>query len=107
MKWSFFSSATPQALIFVVIFLSLITWAPSDESLSVHLHGCHRYPHHYQYHHRAESSWWSHGPPARCHRFPLGELQPPPQPPSSREEIDPRYGVQKRLVPTGPNPLHN
>ncbi|XP_028762075.1 CLAVATA3/ESR (CLE)-related protein 10-like [Neltuma alba] len=22
-------------------------------------------------------------------------------------EIDPRYGVQKRLVPTGPNPLHN
>ncbi|KAJ8506737.1 hypothetical protein OPV22_007623 [Ensete ventricosum] len=64
-------------------------------------------PHHYQYHHRAESSWWSHGPPARCHRFPLGELQPPPQPPSSREEIDPRYGVQKRLVPTGPNPLHN
>ncbi|KAH7278556.1 hypothetical protein KP509_38G046300 [Ceratopteris richardii] len=22
-------------------------------------------------------------------------------------EIDPRYGVDKRLVPTGPNPLHN
>lgn len=22
-------------------------------------------------------------------------------------EIDPRYGVEKRLVPTGPNPLHN
>ncbi|XP_058082330.1 CLAVATA3/ESR (CLE)-related protein 12-like [Magnolia sinica] len=28
-----------------------------------------------------------------------------PDPPS--EEIDPRYGVQKRLVPTGPNPLHH
>ncbi|KAK1425759.1 hypothetical protein QVD17_21117 [Tagetes erecta] len=28
-----------------------------------------------------------------------------PQPPS--EEIDPRYGVAKRLVPSGPNPLHN
>ncbi|PSR88238.1 CLE13p like [Actinidia chinensis var. chinensis] len=22
-------------------------------------------------------------------------------------EIDPRYGVDKRLVPTGPNPLHH
>ncbi|KAJ8464268.1 hypothetical protein OPV22_026820 [Ensete ventricosum] len=34
--------------------------------------------------------------------------QPPRQPPPPLgEEIDPRYGVQKRLVPTGPNPLHN
>ncbi|KAG8058857.1 hypothetical protein GUJ93_ZPchr0002g26563 [Zizania palustris] len=23
------------------------------------------------------------------------------------EEVDPRFGVQKRLVPTGPNPLHH
>ncbi|KZV16771.1 hypothetical protein F511_39893 [Dorcoceras hygrometricum] len=23
------------------------------------------------------------------------------------EDIDPRYGVEKRLVPTGPNPLHH
>ncbi|XVE53363.1 hypothetical protein DITRI_Ditri02bG0198300 [Diplodiscus trichospermus] len=23
------------------------------------------------------------------------------------KEIDPRYGVEKRLVPTGPNPLHH
>ncbi|KAL1198369.1 CLAVATA3/ESR (CLE)-related protein 9 [Cardamine amara subsp. amara] len=28
-------------------------------------------------------------------------LSPPPT------EIDPRYGVDKRLVPSGPNPLHN
>ena len=26
---------------------------------------------------------------------------------SSVNNIDPRYGVEKRLVPTGPNPLHN
>jgi hypothetical protein len=26
---------------------------------------------------------------------------------SSNSNIDPRYGVDKRLVPTGPNPLHN
>ncbi|KAJ6891225.1 hypothetical protein NC651_024662 [Populus alba x Populus x berolinensis] len=25
----------------------------------------------------------------------------------ARSEIDPRYGVEKRLVPTGPNPLHH
>eukprot|EP01018_Ginkgo_biloba_P025559 Gb_32525 [translate_table: standard] len=28
-------------------------------------------------------------------------------PPSDGHEIDPRYGVEKRLVPTGPNPLHH
>ncbi|KAG4136984.1 hypothetical protein ERO13_D07G042900v2 [Gossypium hirsutum] len=28
-----------------------------------------------------------------------------PQP--SGNDIDPRYGVEKRLVPTGPNPLHH
>ncbi|CAN8313227.1 unnamed protein product [Cochlearia groenlandica] len=32
-------------------------------------------------------------------------LSPPPPPPLP--EIDPRYGVDKRLVPSGPNPLHN
>ncbi|CAN4124569.1 unnamed protein product [Withania somnifera] len=39
-----------------------------------------------------------------CPPFP----PPPPSPPSSSlDEIDPRYGVEKRLVPSGPNPLHN
>ncbi|CAL9043110.1 unnamed protein product [Musa banksii] len=27
--------------------------------------------------------------------------------PSGGDEIDPRFGVEKRLVPTGPNPLHH
>ncbi|XVF09667.1 hypothetical protein REPUB_Repub07fG0114600 [Reevesia pubescens] len=31
----------------------------------------------------------------------------PVLPEPSRNEIDPRYGVEKRLVPTGPNPLHH
>ncbi|XP_030544019.1 CLAVATA3/ESR (CLE)-related protein 12 [Rhodamnia argentea] len=30
-----------------------------------------------------------------------------PEPPDNGREIDPRYGVEKRLVPTGPNPLHH
>ncbi|KAI4357871.1 hypothetical protein L6164_001793 [Bauhinia variegata] len=31
----------------------------------------------------------------------------PQKPDPSENEIDPRYGVQKRRVPTGPNPLHH
>ncbi|CAI9096297.1 OLC1v1032401C1 [Oldenlandia corymbosa var. corymbosa] len=30
-----------------------------------------------------------------------------PVPAAGGNEIDPRYGVEKRLVPTGPNPLHH
>lgn len=37
----------------------------------------------------------------------VGRKLPPPPPPPFDDEIDPRYGVEKRLVPTGPNPLHN
>ncbi|KAF5467609.1 hypothetical protein F2P56_011842 [Juglans regia] len=29
------------------------------------------------------------------------------QEPAGESEIDPRYGVEKRHVPTGPNPLHH
>ncbi|KAH6758483.1 CLAVATA3/ESR-RELATED 9 [Perilla frutescens var. frutescens] len=34
-------------------------------------------------------------------------LRPPPPPPRHGREIDPRYDVEQRLVPGGPNPLHN
>jgi hypothetical protein len=30
-----------------------------------------------------------------------------PTPPPGRDAVDARYGVSKRLVPSGPNPLHN
>ncbi|CAA2967126.1 Hypothetical predicted protein [Olea europaea subsp. europaea] len=36
---------------------------------------------------------------------PPTDLHQQPRPP--RNEIDPRYGVEKRRVPTGPNPLHH
>ncbi|KAF8095751.1 hypothetical protein N665_0323s0017 [Sinapis alba] len=39
----------------------------------------------------------------RIHRSTRKQPLVPPPPP----EIDPRYGVDKRLVPSGPNPLHN
>ncbi|GMN57926.1 hypothetical protein TIFTF001_027027 [Ficus carica] len=45
----------------------------------------HRHHHHRHHHHR----------------------HAPTQPDPGGSEIDPRYGVEKRLVPTGPNPLHH
>ncbi|XP_059455699.1 CLAVATA3/ESR (CLE)-related protein 12-like [Corylus avellana] len=38
------------------------------------------------------------------HQRPHRPSQAPVQPGA---EIDPRYGAEKRLVPTGPNPLHH
>ncbi|KAL2338291.1 hypothetical protein Fmac_012737 [Flemingia macrophylla] len=43
----------------------------------------HHHSHHPHHHHRSHT----------------------PEP--SRTQVDPRYGVEKRLVPTGPNPLHH
>ncbi|CAL9138800.1 unnamed protein product, partial [Musa hybrid cultivar] len=53
--------------------------------------------------HEASSAGSPESPIAGSHPPP----QPPPPPLPLGGEIDPRYGVQKRLVPTGPNPLHN
>ncbi|XP_062159638.1 CLAVATA3/ESR (CLE)-related protein 12-like [Alnus glutinosa] len=39
------------------------------------------------------------------HRKPSPNAHVQPEPAES--EIDPRYGVEKRRVPTGPNPLHH
>ncbi|KAL9423441.1 hypothetical protein AB3S75_035515 [Citrus x aurantiifolia] len=38
---------------------------------------------------------------------PKDHHQPGPAADHGSAEIDPRYGVEKRLVPTGPNPLHH
>uniref|UniRef100_A0A7N0VJI6 CLAVATA3/ESR (CLE)-related protein 9 n=1 Tax=Kalanchoe fedtschenkoi TaxID=63787 RepID=A0A7N0VJI6_KALFE len=47
-------------------------------------------------------------PQAICLHLQRMRRRRPPQPlPPSMYEVDPRYGVQKRLVPSGPNPLHN
>jgi hypothetical protein len=40
------------------------------------------------------------------HQAPVPVALPPPGR-GGEDEIDVRYGVAKRLVPTGPNPLHN
>ncbi|XP_044490787.1 CLAVATA3/ESR (CLE)-related protein 10-like [Mangifera indica] len=43
----------------------------------------------------------------RIHRHSRRPPPPPPPPLSPDAELDPVFGVDKRLVPSGPNPLHN
>ncbi|XP_030448608.2 CLAVATA3/ESR (CLE)-related protein 12 [Syzygium oleosum] len=40
-------------------------------------------------------------------KSPRGHSPHLPDPPDDGRKVDPRYGVEKRLVPTGPNPLHH
>ncbi|PRQ40682.1 hypothetical protein RchiOBHm_Chr4g0438701 [Rosa chinensis] len=42
-----------------------------------------------------------------CIHFQSTQHLPTPPPSPSDYQIDPRYGVEKRRVPSGPNPLHN
>ncbi|OIW19711.1 hypothetical protein TanjilG_18521 [Lupinus angustifolius] len=48
----------------------------------------HHHHHHHRHHHHHQNHVVANANPAES-------------------EIDPRYGVEKRLVPTGPNPLHH
>ncbi|RCV17641.1 hypothetical protein SEVIR_3G241500v4 [Setaria viridis] len=52
--------------------------------------------HHHHHHHRRQ----------HVHRWNRQGI-PPSGVGKGEDELDPRYGVQKRLVPTGPNPLHH
>ncbi|KAF6993178.1 hypothetical protein CFC21_010104 [Triticum aestivum] len=68
--------------------------APQDQHHHHHHHHHRGGHHHRQRHHRLPSKWnWQRVPPSAA--------------PGDGQEIDPRYGVEKRLVPTGPNPLHH
>ncbi|KAL4191665.1 hypothetical protein AMTRI_Chr07g81690 [Amborella trichopoda] len=49
----------------------------------------------------------SPGKPETTHFFTSNHFPASFSPNSDEDEIDERYGVSKRQVPTGPNPLHN
>ncbi|XP_038707248.1 CLAVATA3/ESR (CLE)-related protein 9 [Tripterygium wilfordii] len=70
----------------------------------------HKYTTTYNHHHM-HSCREKMYPRSLCIRFQSinNKHLPPPPPPDFHhdDEIDPRYGVEKRLVPSGPNPLHN
>ncbi|TMW96666.1 hypothetical protein EJD97_007005 [Solanum chilense] len=55
-----------------------------------------------------------HSPSVICYQFQRIRHCPPfppqlssPLSSSSLDEIDPRFGAEKRSIPSGPNPLHN
>ncbi|KAG1366810.1 hypothetical protein COCNU_13G006000 [Cocos nucifera] len=105
--------STSRLLIYSAILFLLTSRIPLFMASSPHeaplAHLCKHY-HFFHYHHHQHHEWNSlppvHRLPSWCLHIPRGRFGPPPQPPPLKE-IDPRYGVDKRLVPTGPNPLHN
>ncbi|KAL1828847.1 hypothetical protein ACET3Z_007259 [Daucus carota] len=80
-------------LLFLLILLTSVTSNPQFSQPSALLVIRHRTP---------------PGPAASWARFHVKRTRyPPPPRRDDGDEIDPRYGVAKRLVPSGPNPLHN
>lgn len=61
----------------------------------------HRHRHHHHRHHSHPVGLESNS------RMGLDVVPASLSPVDDGNEIDPRYGVEKRLVPTGPNPLHH
>ncbi|KAK9074579.1 hypothetical protein SSX86_007177 [Deinandra increscens subsp. villosa] len=98
-----FPPSPPRRKILSVVLLLhlLITAAASTNSPATSL----RHPRRHHDQHCTTITFQSQ----RLHprRPPLPPLPPQLFQPPSPEEIDPRYGVAKRLVPSGPNPLHN
>ncbi|KAL5211610.1 hypothetical protein ABZP36_022457 [Zizania latifolia] len=75
------------------------SWTTATDHHQQHHHDRHNYRHsHHHRHHHHRSGGGGGGPWNR---------QGVPPPAVQGDEIDPRFGVQKRLVPTGPNPLHH
>ncbi|KAF8082100.1 hypothetical protein N665_0848s0018 [Sinapis alba] len=97
---------------FLIVFFLLST-ATASRNWTNRTHGANqRFQHaYYSYPHRSCQSFSRPYARSMCieleriHRSSRQPLFYPPPPPPT--EIDQRYGVDKRLVPSGPNPLHN
>ncbi|XP_066308187.1 inactive protein FON2 SPARE1-like [Miscanthus floridulus] len=72
--------------------------AAASPSSTGHHHHHHHHLQHHHHHRNADRRWNRHG---------VIPSLPPSAAGEGDEAIDPRYGVQKRLVPSGPNPLHH
>nr|DAD31411.1 TPA_asm: hypothetical protein HUJ06_010262 [Nelumbo nucifera] len=94
--------------LFVVFIVLLLSMTPRVKFCSAALLEPHSTHHHSRRHHGHGCNSFSSQryPPSLCFQPKRLHRQPPPPSPLN-DEIDPRYGVEKRLVPTGPNPLHN
>ncbi|VVA94586.1 unnamed protein product [Arabis nemorensis] len=100
-----------NTIIFFAVFFLLTTVTATRNWTNQTRRGNQRIPHaYYSYPHRSCESFSRPYARSMCieleriHRSSRQPLFSPPPPPP---EIDLRYGVDKRLVPSGPNPLHN
>ncbi|CAL5022280.1 unnamed protein product [Urochloa decumbens] len=94
LTWQTSSVAVPARKMLLAVTSFDAAASPStDHHQHHHHHHHHRHQHHQDHHHHHVNPWnWQGIPPSSV---------------GKGEEIDPRYGVQKRRVPTGPNPLHH
>ncbi|CAN6477235.1 unnamed protein product [Victoria cruziana] len=110
------TTATPGIVALLLLLLQfLVLSSCAEPAVSSRVQAAVAYQHHHHRHHHLHRHQHRvgelphplvHEPPSpRYLQLPRTQAFPPPPPPV--EELDPRYGVEKRLVPTGPNPLHN
>jgi hypothetical protein len=83
--------------------LAMTSFDDDDAAASPSPSGHHRHPHH---HHQHQHHHHHHAGRRRWNRR-QGTIPPPSDDAGEAQAVDPRYGVQKRLVPSGPNPLHH
>ncbi|KAJ6429501.1 hypothetical protein OIU84_021003 [Salix udensis] len=110
-----FSSTTTlstRGLLILTLFLLLFvistsTGVPDSASLEISSRNHHQSNSCGSFPHKSSSRSWCIRFQRMNERRHLGIRFPPPPPPPPPIEIDPIYGVEKRLVPSGPNPLHN
>ncbi|KAK4423698.1 CLAVATA3/ESR (CLE)-related protein 9 [Sesamum alatum] len=104
MKISLSSTLTSHHKILLLAILLIFNISPTRSSISAavgrrHHHSCH------------PITTTQPPPPAaislQLQRIRHSPVPPFPPPRDGGNEIDPRYGVEKRFVPSGPNPLHN
>ncbi|GMY25884.1 CLAVATA3/ESR (CLE)-related protein 9 [Fagus crenata] len=106
-------SSICRLLVLIIVFLLLFVTSSASGTLSnptlheISSRNSHNHHHHHLDHSCGSlSSEKSRSLCIKLQRIHQHQTLPPPSP-SQLDEIDPRYGVEKRLVPSGPNPLHN
>ncbi|KAK2636100.1 hypothetical protein Ddye_030892 [Dipteronia dyeriana] len=103
----FFIFTTFLFFLFLFFFFFLASASNPPNPATIHLHD-----HYTRNNYRSCSSFTQKKSRSLCIQLQrihhqLRQHRHSPPPPSLLDEIDPRYGVEKRLVPSGPNPLHN
>ncbi|KAL2349177.1 hypothetical protein Fmac_003177 [Flemingia macrophylla] len=109
MKSSLSSTTCGKLVILLILLFFLYSSANCKISSSSTSSGHTLNRHHHHPHFRYCDSFTKRNPRSLCISLQRihQRLQSEAIPLSKENEIDPRFGAEKRLVPSGPNPLHN